>query len=299
MLWAAGGPRNILWALPPGTTAQKQLCRDEGGIWDISFGVVTNPKPSQPHSPARLSTSAPRASSGQSILGASKAWVRKQKRARPQASSRGVFSLRTSTLSWGKREENAETVLGTRSREQERVGDWHQAGDPVPPILSGNCSTHPVIKGRRGFATCPAPAKGPVHPRHPERDGYGISSRAGGAGQCPGKPREPLPLLAASPPLLFLSFPVSPCSSGLLHPWPPRGGNSLPVSKMAKNQTIRCLQIPGSGSSSRAVRFIPARGRKVSSMRLPRKIGNKTRASQSWMWGEARASCPATLATAA
>ena len=54
---------------------------------------------------------------------------------------------------------------------------------------------------------------------------------------APGKPREPLPLLTASPPLLSLSFPAFPRSFWLLHPYPPRGGNSLPVSKMAKNQT--------------------------------------------------------------
>jgi len=62
---------------------------------------------------------------------------------------------------------------------------------------------------------------------------------------------------------------------------------------------MRGLEIAGSTSGSRAARFTPAHGRKVSSTRLPQKTGNKTKASQSWMWEEARASCPAPLATMA
>lgn len=97
--------RNTLWALPPGSTAQRQLCRDERGAQDIPFRVVTH-RPRRPQtlsqlrSPARLSTSAPRASSGQSILGASKTWVGEQKRARPP----GVF-LTGSLLSHDKHPE--------------------------------------------------------------------------------------------------------------------------------------------------------------------------------------------------
>ena len=201
--------------------------------------ITPSPNPPQPRSPARLSASAPRASSGQSILGVSKAWARKQKRAQPRASfSRGVFSLAASALSWRKIEENTKMVQGTRGREQERAGDRHPQGAGSHAsrplwLRCSNRSTHPVVKRRRGVASSPAP----VHSLHRGRDGPGGSSCAGGAGWCPGKPHEPLPLLTASPPLLFLSFPAFPRSVGLLHPCPPRGGNSLPVSKMAKNQT--------------------------------------------------------------
>jgi len=108
----------------------------------------------------------------------------------PGVLPKGICSLATSALSCGKTRKHRDGAgnQGQRAREGRRPasGRGSHASRPLR-LPRSNRSTDPVLKRRRGFASSLAPAQGPVHPPHRGANGPGGSSRAGGAGRCPGE----------------------------------------------------------------------------------------------------------------